>query len=231
MFGGRFGLTKYSLGKTDLDVKSKVRFHFALMTAAGVGKNIPERVNFHAGLMGKVTLTPGIPGSFRAEAALRVDARIVCNIPSVFRGQAALKGGVGLGKNIYTRSDFPFRLRADAWLGKNMYARESFPVGLQASLWLGKNLYQGFAASEILHTVAALYTLENEIMEIAVEIPPGGRLYIDCDNFNVLLNGENVLHLHKGDWIRLDRDVIRFTLDSGTGGPLNGNLVVKERFL
>lgn len=231
MFGGRFGLTKYSLGKTDLDVKSRVRFHFALMAAAGVGKNIPERVNFYGGLAGKVTLTPGVPGSFRAEAALQGDARIVCNIPSVFRGQAALSGSLVTGKNIYTHVDFPWRLLADVWLGKNIFVRESFFSGLQAGLWLGKNLYQPFAASEILHMIAALYTLDNEVMELAVEIPPGGRLYIDCDNFNVLLNGENVLHLHKGDWIRLDRDVIRLTLDSGTGGPLNGNLVVKERFL
>lgn len=231
MFGGRFGLTKYSLGKTDLDVKSRVRFHFALMAAAGVGKNIPDRVNFHGGLAGKVTLTPGVPGSFRAEAALQGDARVVCNIPSVFRGQAALNGGVDVGKNIHTRPNFPSELRADVWLGKNMYAREVFFSGLQAGLWLGKNLYQNFAASEILHMLAALYTLDNEVMELAVEIPPGGRLYIDCDNFNVLLNGENVLHLHKGGWIRLDRDVIRLTLDSGTGGPLNGNLVVRERFL
>lgn len=231
MFGGRFGLTKYSLGKTDLDVKSRVRFHFALMAAAGVGKNIPERVNFYGELAGKVTLTPGVPGSFRAEAALQGDARIVCSIPSVFRGQAALSGSLVTGKNIYTHVDFPWKLLADVWLGKNIFVRESFFSGLQAGLWLGKNLYQLFAASEILHMIAALYTLDNEVMELAVEIPPGGRLYIDCDNFNVLLNGENVLHLHKGDWIRLDRDVIRLTLDSGTGGPLNGNLVVKERFL
>lgn len=231
MFGGRFGLAKYSLGKTDLDVESRVRFHFALMAAAGVGKNIPDRVNFHGGLAGKVTLTPGVPGSFQAEAALQGDARVVCNIPSVFRGQAALSGSYEFGKNIYVHLNFPSELQADVWLGKNMYVWETFPVALQTSFWLGKNLYHAFAASEILHMIAALYTLDNEVMELAVEIPPGGRLYIDCDNFNVLLNGENVLHLHKGDWIRLDRDVIRLTLDSGTGGPLNGNLVVKERFL
>lgn len=231
MFGGRFGLTKYSLGKTDLDVESRVRFHFALMAAAGVGKNIPERVNFHGGLAGRVTLTPGVPGSFQAKAALQGDARVVCNVPSVFRGQAALNGSFEVGKNIYVHLNFPSELQADVWLGKNMYVWETFPAALQTSFWLGKNLYQTFAASEILHMIAALYTLDNEVMELAVEIPPGGRLYIDCDNFNVLLNGENVLHLHKGDWIRLDRDFIRLTLDSGTGGPLNGNLVVKERFL
>lgn len=231
MFGGQFGLSKFSLGRQEMDFEIKARFHGALQAAAGVGKNEPLGMDNRAALEGRLILTPGVPFRFAGETSFNARMDLLCKIPVAAVGGQDLKADCGLGKDIKPRLAFPSRLEASVFLGKNMREKASFPAELRGDLWLAKNLPFIFSGAAILNALASVYTLDNETMEISVEIPPGGRLYIDCDNFNILLNGENVLHLHKGDWIHLNRDLIRLVIDSGTGGPLTGNLVITERYI
>lgn len=231
MFGGQFSLGKFSLGRQELDFEIRARFHAAFWAAADVGKNVPADAGNYASLEGRLVLTPGIPVGFAGEAAVNARAGLMCKVPVTASAAQSLGAVCGLGKNIWPRLEFPARLEASAYFGKDMWRKLALPAELRGNLWLAKNIPAVFSAGAILNALASIYTLDNETMEISVEVPPGGRLYIDCDHFNILLNGENILHLHKGGWIHLDRDMIRLVIDSGTGGPLSGNLVVTERFL
>lgn len=231
MFGGAFSLNRFSLGRQEADFTIKVRFYDSLLAAAGVGKDVPVDIRNHTSLAGMLTLTPGEPVKFTGKSAVNANMDLICKIPIAVTGQDSLAGICSIGKNISPKLTFPTRLEDSLYIAKNMWRKFSFPTEIQEDLWLGKNIPLIFFGSEILNAMASVYTLDSETMQISVEIPPGGRLYIDCDHFNILLNGQNILHLHSGEWIWLDRDLIRLVIDSGTGGPLDGNLVITERFL
>ena len=231
MFGGAFSLNRFSLGRQESDFTVKARFYGSLLAAAGVGKDVPIDIRNHASLTGTLTLTPGEPVKFIGESAINANMDLICKIPIAVTGKDSLAGICSIGKNISPKLTFPTRLEDSLYIGKNMWEKFSFPTEMQGDLWLAKNIPLILFGSEILNALASVYTLDSQTIQISAAIPPGGRLYIDCDHFNVLLNGENILHLHSGEWIWLDRDLIRIVIDSGTGGPLDGNLVITERFL
>lgn len=231
MFGGKFSLNRFSLGRVETDFNITIKFSSSFLAAAGVGKDIPVGTRNHASLMGSLVLTPGVPVDFSGGAAVNANSNIICQFPVTVFFKESLNGYCTICKNIWPKQIFPATVDSSLYIGKNMWRKFSFPASMDKDLWLAKNIPLILFSSEILNSLASIYTLDNQTMQISVAIPPGGRLYIDCDHFNILLNGENILHLHSGEWIWLDRDLIRLVIDSGTGGPLDGNLIITERFL
>lgn len=71
----------------------------------------------------------------------------------------------------------------------------------------------------------------TETMDFDLTMPPGSRLVIDTENYTAYLDNENVIHLHDGDWIRLDRSMVEFIVASGITGDLSGTVVFKEWYL
>ena len=63
-----------------------------------------------------------------------------------------------------------------------------------------------------------------------VTLNPGDELRLNSEDFTATLNGENVLHLQEGEWIRMSRDVSAMSI-TGNGGELNGSLIYEERWL
>ena len=83
-------------------------------------------------------------------------------------------------------------------------------------------------------TLTALFTMipirtVSQIFNI--EIPPGGRLVIDSDNYTVYLNNENAIHTYSGDWIKINRAFQSIEVDSGTSGDVDVSVLYRERFL
>lgn len=65
---------------------------------------------------------------------------------------------------------------------------------------------------------------------VEVEMAPGDELRINSENFTVTLNGENMLHLQRGSWPMMSRDVNALTIEA-EGGEVSGTLVYQERWL
>ena len=79
---------------------------------------------------------------------------------------------------------------------------------LGADMWIEPRWY------ETLNGYASLYSIAESVMRILGEVPPGGTLVIDSENFNVLLDNVNVIGRHNGDWIWIGRPTIDLTLNS-----------------
>lgn len=74
-------------------------------------------------------------------------------------------------------------------------------------------------------------TYEEIVMNLDCTIPAGGVLTIDSDNFRVLLNSQNAIKYHSGDWIdELNRQSISITIESG-GSTLNSTIYFQELWL
>lgn len=102
---------------------------------------------------------------------------------------------------------------------------------LGGDIHLSTIAYIAESFSEVLSGHASTVNLSQQTFIANVTIPAHGRLIIDSNVFNMLLNGQNAIHLQKGDWIDIDRKTIYLDITSGTGGNLSGSIIYQERYL
>lgn len=72
-----------------------------------------------------------------------------------------------------------------------------------------------------------------DILHLAVDasIPAGGKLVIDSDNYLVLLDDENALDKHEGEWVILSRLVEEIQVDAVGASGLSVTMLYTERYL
>lgn len=86
--------------------------------------------------------------------------------------------------------------------------------------------------AELLYSSVGSRIFDYKYITLDVVIPPGGILIIDSDNYNVLLNSENVIDKQSGSWLdELSRNTFDVTIASGITGDLEGSLLYTERYL
>lgn len=232
MFGGRFSLTRYSLPADDgTTVEVRANLYEFFKNASSFGSNAVLDGRFQEDIQAHSILTASNPVAFQVSERTLCHAAILGTVPIIFSFEEDVAADVQLAEDCYIREQPAESCRNSTILGLNIWLAITPSAEVAADAQVGKNVWYDVAASEIVQSAMSLYTLEQETMRINVTVPAGGRLYIDCDNFNILLNGQNVLHLHSGEWISLDRDTVRLLVDSGTGGKLAGNLMAIERYL
>lgn len=65
-----------------------------------------------------------------------------------------------------------------------------------------------------------------------IDIPPGSTVVIDSAGYVVLLDGEDVIYAHSGDWLRLSRRTHDITFESAGGELLlDKQILYTERWL
>ena len=73
--------------------------------------------------------------------------------------------------------------------------------------------------------------LEEIVVNLAVTLRPGDILVIDSDNFRVLLNGENAIKYHSGDWIDELNRLSKSITVAGGGNALETSIYFQELWL
>lgn len=121
-----------------------------------------------------------------------------------------------------------------AWMSRDVYELGLAAVSqVRQAAFLAHNMHEGLLL--VVARVHAQVTTDRfAITEILVtaNIPPGGTLIIDSENYNVLLNGENVIDTHSGEWLWLDRNVYDVVVGPMTGvGYSNKTILYTERWL
>lgn len=140
---------------------------------------------------------------------------------------------------------------ADAWIACIAHLGTDAAEAIDGDTWIGLLAYLATNANETVHAeaaIGAIIAMRAGIYEIFsasasvdvidtyqtildVTLPPGGKLVIDSDNLIVLLDGENALHLHAGDWVYLSRGTLDVEVDSGSAATLDCNILYTERWL
>ena len=129
--------------------------------------------------------------------------------------QEAMQGGARLGATVHIIDMLPLEsLGGSAHLGATIHTSNALEESLGGATILGLDIHMGRALYEVLNGYASLRDITRYICVINGEIPPGGRIVIDSDSFNVFLNDQNAIHLHEGDWIDIDRNTVALTLSS-----------------
>lgn len=79
-------------------------------------------------------------------------------------------------------------------------------------------------------------SLENIVIKVCmleVALRPGQVLIIDAGTYNILLDSENAIDIHSGDWIdELDRETTEIKIDAAFGASnLSATILYTERYL
>ena len=86
---------------------------------------------------------------------------------------------------------------------------------------------------ELITESASLENIEIKTCVLNVTLKPGQTLIIDSSTYNVLLNSENAISIHSGDWIdELNRNTTEIRIDAASGATnLTGTILYTERYL
>lgn len=144
-------------------------------------------------------------GIVNARAVLSVDHFIEATLSGLVNNSAAL------GENIYIAPDMTGIIKQIAALG--------------ASFTEGQIYFD-----ETLNCLIATAIFDTLILKVDLSIPAGGKLVIDSDNYNVLLNNANAIDKHSGAWVFLSRAVDKIEFRP-KGTAIAISMLYTERYL
>ena len=232
---GRFDYLKFGLRAEDTrDFDVAVNFSDSLKNLSGSGSAIFVDLFVFESMQNSTKLTPAFPESFTALGELKADIDVIGGLIVLFDSSTDLTNKTSIIKNIEAFYNYLCELKNKVYVGKDfeIYGNDSnFKSVLDVILSFAKDIKTAEVLTELLNSIISTVILDTESCEILVTIPANSTLEIHTDTYDVFLDGVNIIHLHNGDWIFLDRDVISVDIDTGTGGQLQGQLLYDERYL
>ena len=122
--------------------------------------------------------------------------------------------------------DAAAKVESNRWLAQNFTEVVTAVLSGSIQVFPILNIY------ELVSAICDVQAVDEYTSILNVTLPPGGKLIIDADNYNVLLNGENAIHLHSGDWLNaMNRMTQNIRVQSGTGGTFSARILFTERYL
>lgn len=120
-----------------------------------------------------------------------------------------------------------------ASIGKDIALQAVFAETITEEV-TGGTICSGHAEGyELISAVAGVEAVSEMTGDLQITLQPGQRLIIDAANYNILLDGENMIHTHSGDWLdNLNRDTINIQIQAASGGSgLEASILYTERYL
>lgn len=227
----RYSLARYSVNRETKTVEIAESFYGVMGAVAGAAVHVETRTCYAGTVRGSARGTVSVISAFPAASGLFAAVRISANVIT----QAALSGA--LHGSVCARKDTPAALSALDSLDARVLASKDLPAFLALASRLrsrtvgAKNVPAPLAVSGVLTSMLEATSQTTQRATFQLTIPPGGELRIDSELFTVLLDGENALHTQSGDWINVSRELLRLTVESASGGGLQGQLIYTERYL
>lgn len=124
-------------------------------------------------------------------------------------------------------------LTAESELGSNSYLEIVANEEIQPNIILSANIYSASDMYELVSGIASLVAIDTRVCVINTTLKPGQRLVIDAASYNVLLDSQNAIHLHSGDWIdELNRETTEINVSAQAGAAnLTASILYTERYL
>lgn len=231
MFNKNFGHLRLGLSDVLPQIEIKTTFTDNLDAMVGFGEDIPVEFKTSDTLNGGFTGNMSPPCDITAEEDLKNKLSITSGVRVDADFKDSLHNESYISENSNIVNLFDNLLEQDVYVVKDIKDKTELRAALKNESIAYKNVTEENTLTEMLNCNISSSILEEEVVTIQVTIPPGGELRMDSDLFSVALNGVNILHLHQGDWIYLDRKTTDIKIGTGTGGKLEGKILYKERYL
>lgn len=231
MNGGRFSVVRFSASDSMAIKEYKIVFSSEILGSVGVAKAREISVLFSSRIQGLVEITSGKPKDILFATELKNSCNLFSNKPKAAIFSSETNNTCNLNKLMSKDVLFETDLKSKTAISKETRLKQQFAAAFLCKVNIGKLMrYQNFFTSIVNAFISVIHTV-TETTTIDVTIPTGGELRIDSDNFVVLLDGENIIHLQSGDWITVDRNLLEMVVDTGSGGSLQGQILFNERYL
>ena len=225
----RFSLSRFSLGVEGNTITFECVFSEELKSVSGVA--VPK---FASAFMvdvcqGSVKGTIAIPSAFSSEEDMQAKVGMKANIMMPFYFEESARGVTSGSRNKSISCLFVDAIDSASGALKVMHFGSKMDDRVRAAAFASKNIMHSMFASEVATTSVRKQSAERTT--VTITIPPGGELRIDSETYRVMLDGENALHAQEGDWIKLSREALYLDIETASGGPLDGSITYKERYL
>jgi len=230
MFNGRFSHTRFSLrGGSELDVRITGLFIETGTGLAFIAQDASIAHNFRELGRALIIATTGIKYSVRVRERAYATINGVRNytLASDFTEQADVE--LNLSNFVSFQNDFEEIAQSDIIAAYSFRIIQTFNELAENQIFIGSNTHLYAAMSEAGFLKSNATMIDKDMLIINATIPPGKQLIINSEDFTINLDGENILHLHEGDWINISRDTLDLIIASG--GQLTGTLIYTERYL
>lgn len=131
-----------------------------------------------------------------------------------------------LSENIHITDAPAVELLDAVHIGMDIHFNIAIVEAAQVHAALGEDIITSLYSSSVLDGQISTAKFNIKYTTLNVTIPPGGVLVIDSDNFNMYLDGQDVIAKHSGAWVSVNRD----TRDILIENPLNANLITNIMF-
>lgn len=231
-----FNNSRYSLARYSVNVETKTleiteRFSEVMNAVAGVAIPVDVRERYsdvmQGSTRGTISVVSGLVAYESLVAVAKMSANIVISAAIFEEVSSKVEGKKNAPAALSSLDD----LRAVSRASKNLPLILTVSDTMGAAVNGSKDIMIAIVAADTLTALMEATSQTTEIATFQITIPPGGELRIDSENYIVLLDGENALHLQSGDWINVSRELLRLIVESATGGDLDGQLIYTERYL
>lgn len=179
----------------------------------------------------KATSGLGIPSIFVKASTLTVITNVTPTIPRDFIVNSNWNVSIDVCKDISRTLTLFDILTCTSNAVKDL--SESFDAQDSLSLYgqIVKDICRNILCTSGMYLFTDAAFIDVDTITINVGLPAGGVLRIDTNNYVVTMNGQNILHLQVGEWVKLARETQDISVSSGTGGSLEGDVVMTEMYL
>lgn len=229
---GKFNIKRFNLPSADVtDIEYRDDFASALLALVDFGQNVhlqeKQSGDVNAAVIAGALIDASASGgdTLSALVKLRADYIVSENLSDSIRAQ------IKLSINHFIVGTLQGIINQRAALGEDIYINPDMTGLVEQITALGAS----YTASEIycdetLNCLIATAIFDTLTLKISLQIPEGGKLVIDSDNYNVLLNAENAIDKHSGDWVFLSRAVDKITFRP-YGANVKISMLYTERYL
>lgn len=174
------------------------------------------------------------------------DANVLGHFNLTGKSEAVFGAILNLSQQVYAQGSSEEIIDIDANLSQEAYMEgfsvESFDVtkttysesgDLITGIVLSQAIYENANIGEVFQASADIIALSEIVCELpGVILKPGQVLIIDSGSYNVLLDGDNAIHLQSGDWLdNLSRSTVNILISGTNATKLSASVLYTERYL
>ncbi len=229
---GKFNIKRFNLPSTDnTDIVYRDDLSSALRALIDLGQDIHLQESQSGDIRAAVVVGSLIDASASGGDALFGVERLKADYIEAEQFSDSFRARVPLSINHFIVQTMSGTVRAAAALGENIYIAPDMVGTIEQIAALGVNFRSAeIYFDETLNCLIATAIFDTLILKLDLTIPAGGKLVIDSDNYNVLLNAANAIDKHSGDWVFLSRAVDRITFRP-YGSNVKISMLYTERYL
>jgi hypothetical protein len=97
---------------------------------------------------------------------------------------------------------------------------------------IGQRVILSRDLNEMVDVIADVEATEEHVCSLNITIRPGQTLIVDAANYNIFLDGENIVYAHSGDWIdEMNRMTQSIKITGTRAANLSASILFTEQYL